>query len=101
MGQVSFENVITFNMDEYIGLPADHPQSYHTFMWENFFNHIDVKKENVHILDGMAEDPEAECAAYELAIADAGVSTFSSVGSAPTGISPSTNPALRLVRVHV
>lgn len=72
MGQVSFENVITFNMDEYIGLPADHPQSYHTFMWENFFNHIDVKKENVHILDGMAEDPEAECAAYELAIADAG-----------------------------
>lgn len=71
-GVVSFENVITFNMDEYIGLPADHPQSYHTFMWENFFKHIDIKRENVHILDGMAEDPEAECAAYEKAIDDAG-----------------------------
>lgn len=71
-GVVSFENVITFNMDEYIGLPEDHPQSYHTFMWQNFFSHIDIKKENVHILNGMAEDPEAECRAYEDAIRDAG-----------------------------
>lgn len=71
-GAVSFENVVTFNMDEYIGLSKDHPQSYHTFMWENFFKHIDIKKENAHILDGMAEDPEAECAAYEKAIVDAG-----------------------------
>lgn len=71
-GLVSFENVITFNMDEYIGLDANHPQSYHTFMWKNFFDHIDIKKENVHILNGMAEDPEAECAAYEKAIKDAG-----------------------------
>lgn len=72
LGRVSFENVITFNMDEYVGLPTDHPQSYYTFMWENFFNHVDVKKENVHILNGMAEDLEAECAAYEQAIKDAG-----------------------------
>lgn len=71
-GVVSFENVITFNMDEYVGLEADHPQSYHTFMWENLFDHIDIKKENVHILDGMAKDPETECAAYEKAINDAG-----------------------------
>jgi len=71
-GVVSFENVVTFNMDEYLGLPEDHPQSYHTFMWDNFFRHIDIKKENVHILNGMANDPEAECAAYEKAIADAG-----------------------------
>lgn len=71
-GAVSFEHVITFNMDEYIGLPEDHPQSYHTFMWNNLFRHIDIKKENVHILNGMAKDPEAECAAYEKAIADAG-----------------------------
>lgn len=69
---VSFENVITFNMDEYIGLPKDHPQSYYTFMWQNFFSHIDIKKENVHILNGMAEDPEAECRVYEDAIKDAG-----------------------------
>jgi glucosamine-6-phosphate deaminase len=71
-GRVSFENVITFNMDEYIGLPASHPQSYHTFMWSNFFNHIDIKKENAHILNGTASDPEAECDAYELAIRNAG-----------------------------
>ena len=71
-GQVSFENVVTFNMDEYVGLPADHPQSYHFFMWDNFFNHINIKKENVHILDGMASDLAAECAAYEKAITDAG-----------------------------
>lgn len=71
-GVVSFENVITFNMDEYIGLPKDHPQSYYTFMWQNFFNHIDIKKENVHILNGMAEDPEAECRAYEDSMKDAG-----------------------------
>lgn len=71
-GVVSFENVVTFNMDEYIGLPKEHPQSYHTFMWNNFFKKIDIKKENAHILNGMADDPEAECAAYEKAIVDAG-----------------------------
>lgn len=64
-GAVSFENVITFNMDEYIGLKKEHPQSYHTFMWTNFFDHIDVKKENVNILNGMADDLEAECRNYE------------------------------------
>lgn len=71
-GEVSFENVITFNMDEYVGLPEEHPESYHSFMWNNFFNYIDVKKENVHILNGNASDLEAECEAYEQAIKNAG-----------------------------
>lgn len=71
-GMVSFENVITFNMDEYVGLPKEHPQSYHTFMWNNFFNHIDINENNVHLLNGMAEDLQAECEAYEQAIIDAG-----------------------------
>lgn len=71
-GIVSFKNVITFNMDEYVGLPEDHPESYHSFMWKNFFNHIDIKKENVHILDGNAKDLIAECEHYEEMIADAG-----------------------------
>ena len=71
-GRVSFEHVVTFNMDEYVGIPQDHPESYHTFMWKNFFNHIDIKKENVHILNGNAPDLEAECAAYEAAIKQAG-----------------------------
>ena len=72
-GKVSFQNVVTFNMDEYVGLPEDHPESYHTFMWKNFFNHIDIKKENVHILNGNAEDLEAECANYEKQIAEIGL----------------------------
>jgi glucosamine-6-phosphate deaminase len=71
-GAVSFENVITFNMDEYVGLPQEHSESYHSFMWNNFFNYIDIKKENVHILNGNVEDLEAECEAYENAIVDAG-----------------------------
>ena len=62
---VSFANIITFNMDEYVGLPKDHPESYHSFMWNNFFSHIDIKAENVNILNGNASDLEAECTAYE------------------------------------
>lgn len=46
-GQLSFKHVVTFNMDEYVGLPEDHPQSYHYYMWENFFKHIDILPENV------------------------------------------------------
>ncbi|MDR1645444.1 MAG: glucosamine-6-phosphate deaminase [Tannerellaceae bacterium] len=71
-GQVSFRHVVTFNMDEYMGLPQDHPESYHSFMWNNFFNHIDIPRANVHILNGNTADPEQECAAYEAAVKDAG-----------------------------
>ncbi len=71
-GEVSFQNVITFNMDEYVGLAEDHPESYHSFMWNNFFSHIDIKKENVNILNGNAEDLVAECADYEARIVKAG-----------------------------
>ncbi len=69
---LSFKKVITFNMDEYVGLPKEHPESYYSFMWNNLFSHIDIKKENVHILDGNAPDLAAECAAYEAAIAELG-----------------------------
>lgn len=62
---VSFENVVTFNMDEYVGLSGDHEQSYHYFMWENFFKHIDIPEKNVNILNGMAPDLEVECENYE------------------------------------
>lgn len=71
-GKVSFANVVTFNMDEYVGLPKEHPESYHTFMWSNFFSHIDIKAENVNILNGMAADLEKECAGYEARIEAAG-----------------------------
>ena len=64
-GKVSFKNVVTFNMDEYVRIPEDHPESYHSFMWNNFFSHIDIQKENVNILNGNADDLEAECQRYE------------------------------------
>ncbi len=64
-GVVSFKNVVTFNMDEYIGLAEEHPESYHSFMWNNFFSHIDINKENVNILNGNTTDLEAECIRYE------------------------------------
>ena len=72
-GEVSFANVVTFNMDEYLGLPREHEQSYWRFMHDNFFDHLtDMKPENINILNGMAEDPEAECARYEAKIAACG-----------------------------
>ena len=71
-GKVSFKHVITFNMDEYVGLSEDHPESYHSFMWTNFFNHIDIDPQNVHILNGNAPDLLAECAKYERQIEAAG-----------------------------
>ena len=71
-GEISFKNVVSFNMDEYVGLPEEHPESYHSFMHTNLFDHIDEPADNIHILNGNAADPEAECAAYEAAIQAAG-----------------------------
>ena len=86
-GRVSFKNVLTFNMDEYVGLPEEHPESYHSFMARNLFDHIDcpkenihilngnakdLPKENIHILNGNAKDLAAECAHYEEMIKEAG-----------------------------
>jgi glucosamine-6-phosphate deaminase len=71
-GKISFANVHTFNMDEYVGLPPDHPQSYHYYMMENLFKHIDIDPANIHLLDGMAKDPIEECRRYEEAITEKG-----------------------------
>lgn len=70
--EISFKHVVTFNMDEYVGLSSDHPQSYHYFMWENFFKHIDIDQGNVHIPNGSASNIEEECRSYEKAIASYG-----------------------------
>ncbi|GKT46537.1 glucosamine-6-phosphate deaminase [Colletotrichum spaethianum] len=90
-GEISFENVITFNMvcelfhhssllsypittlsddeqDEYVGIPRDHPESYHSFMWKHLFSHVNVHPNNVNILNGNAPNLEAECVAYEAKI---------------------------------
>ncbi len=71
-GVVSFKYVTTFNMDEYVNLPEDHPESYHSFMFNNFFNHIDIDKKYVNILNGNAKDLDKECEEYEKRIEDAG-----------------------------
>lgn len=71
-GRVSFKNVITFNMDEYVGIPEEHPQSYHYFMWDNLFRHIDIQESNINILNGNATDLEAECERYEAKIESVG-----------------------------
>lgn len=70
--RLDWSRVTTFNLDEYIGLPREHPQSYHSFMWENLFQHININPENIHIPDGNAGDIPAMCAAYEQAIRDSG-----------------------------
>ena len=76
-GQVSFRHVVTFNMDEYVGIPQNHSQSYYSFMWDNFFAHIDIQPENVNILNGNAPNLAAECEAYEARIkAHGGIHLF-------------------------
>ncbi|OOF51337.1 glucosamine-6-phosphate deaminase [Rodentibacter trehalosifermentans] len=64
-GEVSFKHVVTFNMDEYVGLPQVHPESYHSFMHKNFFNHIDIQPQNINILNGNTGDHDEECRRYE------------------------------------
>jgi len=84
-GKVSFANVVTFNMDEYVGLPQEHPESYHSFMWNNFFSHIDIKPENVNILNGNAPDLAAECARFEEKITSYGGIDLFMGGVGPDG----------------
>lgn len=64
-GDISFKHVVTFNMDEYVGLPQNHPESYYTFMHHNFFDHIDIPAENINLLNGNAKDINEECRHYE------------------------------------
>lgn len=84
-GVVSFKNVITFNMDEYVNLPKEHPESYYSFMWNNFFKHIDIPAEQVNILNGNAKDLLAECADYEKRIKAAGGINLFVGGIGPDG----------------
>ncbi len=82
---VSFKNVVTFNMDEYVNIPKEHPESYYSFMWNNFFSNVDVQKENVHILDGNAADLEKECRDYEIKIRSYGGINLFVGGIGPDG----------------
>jgi glucosamine-6-phosphate deaminase len=70
--KLDWSRVTTFNLDEYIGLPREHPQSYHSFMWENLFRHTNIQADNVNIPDGNATDIPEHCAEYEKRILAAG-----------------------------
>src|SRR4051812_38803800 len=69
---LDFSRVTTFNLDEYVGLPPTHPQSYRFFMQENLFAHINVEVRRTHVPDGIAKDLHAECRGYEDKIVQAG-----------------------------
>lgn len=96
-GKISFKYVKTFNMDEYVGIPRDHEQSYHTFMWQNLFKHIDIEPTNAHILNGNAEDLEKECQAYERMIKEAGGIELFIGGIGPDGHIAFNEPGSSLV----
>src|SRR5690348_4963204 len=90
---LDFSRVITFNLDEYLGLAADHPQSAHTFMQSSFFDHVNVAPKNIHIPDGSAHgDLDEYCAKYEAAIQRAGGIDLQILASDGTGTSDSTSP---------
>lgn len=69
---LSFGRAAFFNLDEYLGLPVDHPASYHRYMDENFYGLVDADPSRVHVPDGTAPDPNAECERYEAAIRELG-----------------------------
>eukprot|EP00049_Salpingoeca_infusionum_P026701 m.27302 g.27302 ORF g.27302 m.27302 type:complete len:274 (+) comp8916_c0_seq1:270-1091(+) len=96
-GKLSFEHVITFNMDEYCGLPRDHEESYHSFMWTNLFKHIDIKPENANILNGNAPDLHAECEEYERKIEAVGGIELFLAGIGPDGHIAFNEPGSSLV----
>ena len=84
---LSFRNVVTFNLDEYYPMVPENPHSYHRFMWEQLFSHVDIEKSNVHIPRGDVERGRvaAECAAYEQAIVQAGGIDLQILGIGKTG----------------
>ncbi|TKC42669.1 hypothetical protein EI555_020838 [Monodon monoceros] len=96
-GDLSFKYVKTFNMDEYVGLPRNHPESYHSYMWNNFFKHIDIDPNNAHILDGNATDLQAECDAFEKKIKEAGGIDLFVGGIGPDGHIAFNEPGSSLV----
>ncbi|MBB6635163.1 glucosamine-6-phosphate deaminase [Cohnella thailandensis] len=97
-GLVSFKSVKTFNLDEYVGLPEDHPESYHSYMNHHLFRHIDLPAKNVHIPNGNAEDLEAECRSYDERIADAGQIDLQLLGLGHNGHIGFNEPAHALIR---
>lgn len=101
-GMISFRGVTTFNLDEYVGLPEDHPESYHSYMREHLFRHIDLPAGQAHIPDGNAPDPEAECRRYDDLIERAGQIDLQLLGLGHNGHIGFNEPAHALIKgTHV
>ncbi len=96
-GEISFKNVVTFNMDEYVRLPDYHPESYHSFMHRQLFDHIDIPEENINILNGNAADLEEECRRYEEKIKSYGGIDLFLGGIGPDGHIAFNEPGSSLV----
>ena len=99
-GKVSFKDVVTFNMDEYVGLPEEHPESYHSFMWNTFFNHVDINPANVNILNGNAPTCRRSATNTRRKSARRAASTSSWAVSAKTDTWRSTSRSRRSTRVR-
>lgn len=101
-GEIDFSDVHTFNLDEYIGLPVDHPQSYRNFMNTNLFDHVNLKKGNIDFLDGLTNDIERECSRYEEAMDDLGGIKLQIVGVGRDGHIGFNEPGTALTsRTHM
>lgn len=70
--KLDWSKITTFNLDEYVGISPQHPQSYHSFMWENLFRHVNISIKSVNIPDGLAHNIPASCQSYERKIGEAG-----------------------------
>ena len=82
---LDFSKVVTFNLDEYVGLPPTNPQSYRYYMNENLFNHVNIRMENTHVPDGMTNDPQRTCREFEELIEASGGVDFLLLGIGTTG----------------
>ena len=99
--EIDFSKVKTFNLDEYCNLPPENPQSYHYYMNENFFNHVNIPGENINLLDGMTDDLKKECIEYDMKIKRAGGIDLQVLGIGPNGHIGFNEPAEKLnVKTH-
>jgi glucosamine-6-phosphate deaminase len=95
--QADFSRVTTFNLDEFLGIPPEHPGSYRTFMQEHLFSRVNVPASRINVLNGVAPDPLAECIRYERAIADAGGLDLQLLGIGTNGHIGFNEPARELI----
>jgi glucosamine-6-phosphate deaminase len=101
-GELDLSQVITFNLDEYLGLTPEHQQSYHYYMYDNFFKHVNIKKENIHIPKGDTKDPVQECLNYEREIEKVGGIDLQILGIGVNGHVGFNEPDINLeAKTHV